>query len=66
VGECNKGTPSRHKNRIFFGSGRNSGEGGADFEEEVFVIAVAAGHPLEDLDLVVVAFEQPLCKGQRQ
>ncbi|MBB4287905.1 hypothetical protein GGD88_003672, partial [Roseospira goensis] len=37
------------KNIMFFGSSRNSGEGGADLEKEVGVIAEAVGHPLDDL-----------------
>src|SRR5262249_46749873 len=41
-----------------FGSSRKSGEGSADLEEEVGIIAEAVGHPLEDLDLVVDPLEQ--------
>jgi hypothetical protein len=44
--------------RLNIGSWQNSGEGGADFQEEVFVIAVAVGHPFDDFDLVVDAFQQ--------
>ena len=39
------------------GSSPNSGERSADFEEEVFVITEAVGHPLDDFDLVVDALE---------
>ena len=39
-------------------SSSDSGEGGPDFEEEVVVIAETVGHALDDLDLVVEAFEQ--------
>ncbi len=41
----------------FFNSSRNSGEGGADFEEKVFLIAIAAGVSLDDLASVVDALE---------
>ena len=40
------------------GSSRDSGEGGADSEEEVFVVAESVGHAFDDLDLVVDAFQQ--------
>ena len=40
------------------GSSSLSGEGGADFEKEVLVVAEAVGHPLEDFDLVVDSFEE--------
>src|SRR6185437_7728170 len=40
------------------GSSPKSGEGSADLEEEVGVIAVAIGDALDDLDPVVDAFEQ--------
>ena len=39
------------------GSSRNSGKRGADFQEEIGVVAEAVRHPLEDFDLVVDAFE---------
>lgn len=45
-------------NDIYFGSSRDSGEGLADLEEEVVVIAEAVGGAFENLDLVVNAFEQ--------
>ncbi|WP_425415866.1 caspase family protein [Pandoraea oxalativorans] len=38
-----------------FGSLSITGEGGADFEEEVFLVSVAVGAPLNDLDSVVNA-----------
>ncbi|SOZ71133.1 protein of unknown function (plasmid) [Cupriavidus taiwanensis] len=38
---------------ILFGSTRNSGEGRADFEEEVLLVAVAVDKPLDDLNGVV-------------
>ena len=41
------------------GSSRNTGKRRTDVEEEVGVVAVAVGHPLEDFDLIVDAFEQP-------
>ena len=40
------------------GSSPNSGEGGADLEEEVGIIAEAVGNALDDLDLVVDALDQ--------
>ena len=40
-----------------FGSSENSGESSPNFEEEVFVVAESIGHSLDDLDLVVDAFE---------
>ena len=43
--------------RTFFGSSKMSGEGGADFEEEVSFVAVSIGHALDDLDSVVDPFE---------
>jgi hypothetical protein len=39
------------------GSSSNSGKGGADFQKEVGVVAEAVGHSLDDLDLVVDAFD---------
>src|SRR5689334_9193893 len=39
------------------GSSGNSGKRGADFQEEVRVVAEAVGHALEDFDLVVHPFE---------
>ena len=39
------------------GSSPNSGERGADFEEEVLVFTEPVGHALDDLDLVVDALE---------
>ncbi|UCC32831.1 MAG: hypothetical protein JSU86_06355, partial [Phycisphaerales bacterium] len=35
----------------FYGSSANSGEGGADLEEEVLVVAVPVGHSFDHLDL---------------
>src|SRR5690606_14583067 len=43
---------------VFYGSSPNSGERRPDLEEEVGVIAVAIGGPLDDLDPVVDAFDQ--------
>ena len=40
------------------GSSPNSGEGGADCQEEVVVISEAVRHPFDDFDLVVDSFEQ--------
>src|SRR5690606_14031850 len=40
------------------GSSPKSGEGRPDLQEEVGVVPVAVGHPLDDLDLVVDAFDQ--------
>ena len=40
-----------------FGSSRNTGEGCADFQEEVFLIPVAVSPALDDLDGVVDAFD---------
>lgn len=40
------------------GSLRKSGEGGADLEEEVLVVAIAAGHALDDPDAVVDTLDQ--------
>jgi hypothetical protein len=40
------------------GSSPISGEGGPYLEEEVVVVSKAVGHPLDDLDLVVDAFQQ--------
>jgi len=42
----------------FFDFSSNSEESGADFKEEVFVIAEAVVHPFNDLDLVVDALKQ--------
>jgi len=42
----------------FFGSSLITGEGGADFEEEVLIVAESVCHLLDDLDLVVDALEQ--------
>src|SRR6185312_16444041 len=39
------------------GSSRITGEGGLDLHEEVIAVAVTVGHALDDLDLVVDAFE---------
>ena len=50
-------TRGRNEAASFFGSSRNSGESGPDFEEEVGVVAVAVGHALDDLDTVVDALE---------
>ena len=47
----------------FFGSSLNSGEGLADFQEEVLVVAVSVGHAFEDFDFVVDAFEQAGVQG---
>ena len=43
---------------LFLGSSRDSGESGLYFHEEVFIVAVSVGHSLDDLDLVVEAFEK--------
>ena len=40
------------------GSSPNTGEGGSNLEEEVVGIAETAGHSLDDLDLVVDAFQE--------
>jgi hypothetical protein len=42
----------------FFGSSPISGERRSDLEEEIGVIAVALGHALDDLDLVVDALDE--------
>src|SRR5512146_2955465 len=44
---------------FFGGSTRNSGKCRADLEEEVGIVAIAVGHALQDLDLVVHTLEQP-------
>jgi len=41
-----------------FGSSRNSGEGGSDFQEEVVVISISIGLSFEGFDFVVDALEQ--------
>jgi len=46
--------PAAHKK----GSSPNSGEGSADLQEEVVVVAEAIGHALDDLDLVVDALDE--------
>lgn len=38
------------------GSSRITGEGGFYLQEEEFAVAVAVGHPVDGLDLVVDAF----------
>ena len=48
---------------LFHGSSPNSGEGGADLEEEVGVVAEAVGHALDDLDLVVNALDEVGAEG---
>src|SRR5688572_19340563 len=40
------------------GSSPISGEGGADLEEEVVVVAEAVGHAFDDFDFVVDALQQ--------
>ena len=45
------------------GSSPNSGERGADLQEEVGVIAEAIGHPLDDLLFVVDALDQVGAEG---
>jgi hypothetical protein len=42
---------------LIIGSSGNSGESCSDFEEEVFFVSETVGHSLDDLDLVVDAFE---------
>ena len=42
--------------RVKKGSSLNSGEGLADFEEEVFIVAVSVGYSFCDYNLVVDAF----------
>ncbi len=48
--------PLRRK-RLFLGSSRITGECGADFEEEVFLVAVPVSTTLDDLDGVVDALD---------
>jgi hypothetical protein len=45
------------KGSTFFGSSGNSGKRGADFQEEVGLVAKAMGNAFEDFDFVVDAFE---------
>ena len=40
------------------GSSRITGESRTDLEEEVIIVSEAVGHPLDDLDFVVDAFQQ--------
>src|ERR1051325_3729153 len=47
---------------FFKGSSGSSGERTSDLEEEVRVITKAVGHALDDLNLVVNAFEQARVK----
>ena len=42
---------------IFIGSSSNTGEGCSYFQEEVFLVSIAVGPALDDLDGVVDAFE---------
>jgi hypothetical protein len=43
---------------FLFGSSRNSGKGGPDFEKEVGVISEAVGHAFDHFDLVVDSFQE--------
>ena len=52
-------TSAVHNERAkYFGPSRNSGEGGSDFEEEVFFVPEAVGHSFDHLDFVVDPFKQ--------
>ncbi len=42
---------------FFLGSSRDTGEGGADLEEEIFLVAVPVSPTLDDLDGVVDALD---------
>src|SRR5690606_19344294 len=55
------GTPVRQMKKK--GSSRNTGECGTDFEEEIFLVAVAIGPALDDLDGVVDAFDDAGVQG---
>src|SRR5690606_35386166 len=51
-------SPLSWEKNLLFGSSPKSGEGRPDLQEEVGVVPVAVGYPLDDLDLVVDAFDQ--------
>ena len=58
---CREALGFRTSRRTFLvqknGSSPNSGEGGADLQEKVRVVAEAIRHPFDHLDLVVHAFD---------